>query len=62
MNELSENEINLALYFIYLKGNLILEWLKYDKYNKEVKLYELINEEVMKIHVKEIKFSMNMIM
>ena len=31
----------------------MLEWIENDKYNQEVKLYELIGEEVMDIHVKE---------
>ncbi len=32
----------------------MLEWLKYNKYNKKAKFYELISEEIMNIHVKEI--------
>ncbi len=31
----------------------MLEWLEYDQYNQEAKLYELIGEEVMNTHVKE---------
>ncbi len=31
----------------------MLEWMKTDKYNQEAKLYELIGEEVMDTHVKE---------
>jgi len=31
----------------------MLEWLEYDKYNKEAKLYKLINEEIIDTHVKE---------
>jgi len=50
---LLEDEINLALYFTYLKENSMIEWLKYDQYNQKAKLYELIGEEVMEIHVKE---------
>ena len=45
--------MNPALYFIYLGENSILEWMENDKYNQEVKLYELIGEEVMNIHIKE---------
>jgi len=50
---LPENEINPALYLTYLGGNSLLEWMETDKYNQEVKLYELIGEEVMDTHVKE---------
>ena len=32
----------------------MLEWIENDKYNQKAKLYELISEEVMDIHVKEI--------
>ncbi len=31
----------------------MLEWMENDKYNQEAKLYELIGEEVMDSHVKE---------
>ena len=31
----------------------MLEWMENDKYNQEAKLYELIGEEVMDTHVKE---------
>ena len=31
----------------------MLEWMETDKYNQEAKLYELIGEEVMDIHVKK---------
>ena len=31
----------------------MLEWMENDKYNQEAKLYELISEEVMDTHVKE---------
>ncbi len=31
----------------------MLEWMENDKYNQEAKLYELIGEEVIDIHVKE---------
>ena len=30
------------------------EWIENDEYNQEVKLYELIGEEVIDTHVKEI--------
>jgi len=30
----------------------MLEWLKYDEYNKKAKLYELIGEEVIDTYVK----------
>ncbi len=53
VDELLEDEINLALYFTYLKENSMIEWLKYDQYNQKAKLYELIGEEVMEINVKE---------
>ncbi len=48
-----EDETNPALYLTYLGGDSILEWMKNDKYNQEAKLYELIGEEVMDTHVKE---------
>ncbi len=32
----------------------MFKWLKHDEYNKEVKLYELISEEVMVTYVKKI--------
>ncbi len=31
----------------------MLEWMENDKYNREAKLYELIGEEVMDTHIKE---------
>ena len=31
----------------------MLKWMEKDKYNQEAKLYELIDEEVMDTHVKE---------
>ncbi len=31
----------------------MLEWMEKDKYNHKVKLYELIDKEVMNIHIKE---------
>ncbi len=31
----------------------MLKWIENDKYNQKAKLYELIGEEVMDIHVKE---------
>ena len=48
-----KDEINLALYLTYLERNSILEWIKYNQYNQEAKLYKLIEEEVMDTHVKE---------
>ncbi len=45
--------MNSALYLTYLGGDLMLEWIKNDQYNQEVKLYELIGEEVMDTHVKK---------
>ncbi len=53
VEELLEDEINPALYFTYLKGNSILEWMENDKYNQEAKLYELIGEEVMDTYIKK---------
>ncbi len=32
----------------------MLEWMENVQYNQEVKLYELIGEEVMNTHIKEI--------
>ncbi len=29
------------------------QWLKYNKYNKKAKLYELIDKEVMDTHIKK---------
>ncbi len=49
-----EDETNPAIYLTYLEGDSLLEWMKNDKYNQEAKLYELIDEEVMDSHVKEI--------
>jgi len=51
---LPEEEVNPALYLTYLRGNSLLEWMKNDKYNQKAKLYELIDEEVMDTHIKEI--------
>ncbi len=48
-----EEETNPALYLTYLEGVSLLEWMEADKYNQETKLYELIGEEVMNTHVKE---------
>ncbi len=31
----------------------MIEWMEREKYNQEAKLYKLISEEVMNIHVKE---------
>ncbi len=31
----------------------MFEWMKHDQYNQEAKLYELIDEEVMDTHIKE---------
>src|SRR6266540_971255 len=53
IEELPEDEVNPALYLTYLGGNSLLEWIENDKYNQEAKLYELIGEEVMDTHVKE---------
>jgi len=53
VEEFREDEINLALYLTYLGGDSMLEWIENDKYNQEAKLYELISEEVMNTHVKE---------
>ena len=53
IEELPEDKTNPAVYLTYLGGDLLLEWMKKDKYNQEAKLYELIGEEVMDIHVKE---------
>src|SRR6266498_1586628 len=54
IEELPEDEVNPAVYLTYLRGNSLLEWMKNDKYNQEAKLYELIDEEVMDTHIKEI--------
>ncbi len=53
IEKLPEKETNLALYLTYLGGDSILEWMENDKYSQEAKLYELISEEVMDTHVKE---------
>ena len=53
MEELTENEINPALYLTYFGEDFILEWMEKDKYNQEAKLYKLIRKEVIDIHVKE---------
>ncbi len=53
IEELPEDEVNPAVYLIYLGGDSLLEWMENDKYNQEAKLYELIGEEVMDSHVKE---------
>ncbi len=53
VEKLPENETNPALYLTYLEGNSVLEWMENDKYNQEAKIYELIGEEVMDIHIKE---------
>ncbi len=53
MEELTENEINPALYLTYFGGDFILEWMEKDKYNQKAKLYKLIGKEVMDTHVKE---------
>jgi len=50
---LLEDEINPAVYLTYLRGDTMLEWIENNKYNHEAKLYELIGEEVMDAHVKE---------
>src|SRR6266540_3385246 len=53
IEELPEDETNPALYLTYLGGDSLLKWIENDKYNQEAKLYELIDEEVMDTHVKE---------
>src|SRR6266498_1085708 len=53
IEELPEDEVNPAVYLTYLEGDSLLEWMENDKYNQETKLYELIGEEVMNSHVKE---------
>ncbi len=53
IEELPEDEVNPAVYLTYLRGDSLLEWMENDKYNQEAKLYELIGEEVMDSHVKE---------
>src|SRR6266540_519348 len=53
IDELSEDETNPALYLTYLGGDSMLEWMENDKYSQEAKLYELIGEEVMDSHIKE---------
>src|SRR6266496_5246121 len=53
IEELPEDETNLAVYLTYLGGDSLLKWMENDKYNQEAKLYELIGEEVMDTHVKE---------
>src|SRR6266498_393000 len=53
VEELPEDEMNPALYLTYLGGDSMLEWMETDKYNQKAKLYELISEEVMDTHVKE---------
>jgi len=53
IEELPEDEVNPAVYLTYLGGDSLLEWIENDKYNQEAKLYELIGEEVMDSHVKE---------
>src|SRR6266498_813717 len=41
------------MYLTYLGEDTMLEWIEKNKYNQEAKLYELISEEVMDTHVKE---------
>src|SRR6266542_4221818 len=53
IDELPEDEVNPAVYLTYLGGDSLLEWMENDQYNQEAKLYELIGEEVMDSHVKE---------
>src|SRR6266498_80967 len=45
--------MNSALYLTYFRGDSMLEWIENDQYNQKAKLYELIGEEVMDIHIKE---------
>ncbi len=54
VEELPEDEVNPAVYLSYLGGDSLFEWIENDKYNQEAKLYELIGEEVIDTHVKEI--------
>ncbi len=42
------------MYLTYLEEDSMLEWMENNKYNQEAKLYELIGEEVIDTHVKEI--------
>src|SRR6266542_3585437 len=53
VKELPEDETNPALYLTYLGGDSMFKWMETDKYNQEAKLYELIGEEVIDTHVKE---------
>src|SRR6266540_2757396 len=53
IEELPEEENNPALYLTYLGEDSMFEWMENDKYSQEAKLYELIGEEVMDTHVKE---------
>ncbi len=41
------------MYLTYLGGDSMIEWMKNDKYNQKVKLYELIGEEVMDTYIKK---------
>src|SRR6266540_801384 len=41
VEELPEDEVNPAVYLTYLGGDSMLKWMDNDKYNQEVKLYEL---------------------
>ncbi len=54
VEELFENEINLALYFIYLRGVLLTNWIERNEYNRKAYLYELIGKEIIDTHIKEI--------
>ncbi len=54
MKELSENEVNPAIYHIYLEDDTLIKWIEKDNNNNNLKLYKLIGEEIMKTYVKEI--------
>ncbi len=48
-----EDEINPTIYLTYLEGDLILKWIENNKYNQKVKLYKLIDEEVIDTYIKK---------
>jgi len=50
---LLEDEINPTIYLTYLEGDLILKWIENNKYNQKVKLYKLIDEEVIDTYIKK---------
>ncbi len=53
VEELSENEMNPALYLTYLREDIMMEWMENDQYNQEAKLYKLIGKKVMDTYIKE---------